>query len=79
MGMKPDELIAVQKHITENTDKGPATVMRTERVNFFKAHYNRCEGWFVWVQFPNGLWEIWFVVDTSGLLCDDNWHLEKIT
>lgn len=78
MGLTPEDQITVSDLITERTDKGPATIMRFERADFFKAHYNSCEGWFVWVRFPQGLWEIWFVVELSGC-CDQDWHLQKVT
>ena len=46
------------------------------------SDYDRCDssftGYFVWVSYGNGRWEIWFVVDVSQN-GDYKWFVEKIT
>ncbi len=57
----------------------PLAIWKVVETDLFDRYYNIFDGWFVWVQYNDGLFEIWFVVDVGGGLSGDDWYLEKIT
>lgn len=71
----------VEQLITGRTTNvnGQATIKRVEEAAFFGWHDNQFEGYFVWVCYPTGIWEIYFVVDLRSSVSDNQWHVEKIT
>lgn len=70
-------LIAAEK--THPKGLYPIAIWKVVETDLFRRYYNTFDGWFVWVQYYDGLFEIWFVVDVRGGLSDDDWYLEKIT
>lgn len=56
----------------------PVAITRVDECDFFRNHNNSYEGFFIDVQYADGRYEIWFVVDIRGGLSDDDWFIQKI-
>lgn len=69
-------LIAVEK--THVKGLYPVAIGKVQQTHFFDMYMNSYDGWFIDVQYYDGLWEIWFVVDIRGGYSDDDWFLEKV-
>lgn len=78
--MTEAEKQAVAKLIEQEQRRpGTPTIERVKETRFFDAHNNTFDGYFVWVKYPDGVYEIFFVVDIRGGLSDDDWFIESIT
>lgn len=56
----------------------PVAITDVQGTEFFPWYNNTWEGYFLTVQYANGLFELWFAVDLHGGDCDDRWFLERI-
>lgn len=64
--------------ITKEIGK-PATIDKVEECDFFNSHNNTFEGYYAWIKYSDGRWEIWFIVDMRSSIAADDWFIEKIT
>lgn len=72
-------LTLIAKEETHPKKLYPTVIWKIIETRFFTLHHNRYEGYFVWVQYADGLFEIWLIVDIRSGFSDNDWHLEKIT
>lgn len=63
----------------EKRRNGIPTIERVKETCFFDWHNNTYDGYFVWAKYPDGIFEIFFVVDLRSSLADYNWFIENIT
>lgn len=54
----------------------PLAVFQERELDFFNSYLNTYQGWVCHVSYVTGTIEVWLVVDISGGLSDDDWHLE---
>lgn len=72
------ELIYTDHDIKNPNKLRPVAITQVQGSNFFPWHNNTYDGYFIDVQYANGLYEIWFAVDVRGGLSDNRWFLERI-
>lgn len=66
------------KWYTATNTYRPVSISDIEGCDFFPHHNNTFEGWFCRVNYFDGSFERYFIVDVSGSLSDDDWYIERI-
>ena len=74
-----DEVLPLITEESTREHAHPQAITRVQQTLFFRNHNNMYDGWFIDVQYSDGMYEIWFVVDLRAGYSGDDWWLEKIT
>lgn len=56
----------------------PTALTRATECQFFRMYNNLYDGYFADVQYADGRYELWFVVDLRSECLDDDWYIQKI-
>lgn len=75
---KMEVLELIYQEATHPRKLRPVALTKETECFFFRSYDNRFDGYFVDVQYADGLYEIWFVVDVRGGLADYDWYVQKI-